>query len=273
MNDNRRYPGSDFTAEYPYNQSTITRSGHEFHVNDTPGSESLRIGHRKGTFAEINSAGKLTVNVVGKASYYLQDSLTETVDGHRDMKISGSLNVNADNSINMQTAGDWTEGCGGSRISGVAGSYHLTTAFDKSESIGWDRTTKVQMNDLESVGLAKVTTSTKRSDVVATVHTMSSGVSTEIMTGGILRLAGAQIILDADSILIMTRTGPITLNSALGIAAAAGADVSVTSGAATTLVSGAATTVTAAGLATIGAAQVDINGAPVRINGIVQTGN
>lgn len=275
MSDNVRYPGSDFTAEYPYNQATITRSGHEFHINDTPGSESLRIGHRKGTFAEINPQGKLTVNVVGKASYYLQDSLSETVDGHRDMKISGSLNLNADNSINMQTAGDWTEGCGGSRISGVAGSYSLTTAFDKSESIGWDRTTKVQMNDLESVGLAKVTSSTKRSDVVATVHTMTSGVSTEIMSSGIVRIAGAQIILDADSILIMTRTGPITLNSALGIAAGAGGGISlaaaglvnlnaagavtVTSGAATTVTSGAATTLTSAGVTTIVGSVVDIN--------------
>lgn len=221
MNDNQRYPGSDFSAEYPYNQATITRSGHEFHINDTPDAESLRIGHRKGTFAEINAQGKLTVNVVGKASYYLQDSLSETIDGHRDMKISGTLNINADNAINMQTAGDWTEASGGSRISGVAGSYSLTTAFDKSEAIGMDRTTNVRMNDLESIGLAKVTTCSSKSDVVATIHTMSSGVSTEIMTGGILRLAGTQIILDADSIILMTRAGPITLSSVAGIAASA----------------------------------------------------
>lgn len=259
MNDNRRYPGSDFTAEYPYNQATITRSGHEFHINDTPGSESLRIGHRKGTFAEINQDGKLTVNVVGKASYYLQDSLTETVDGHRDMKISGSLNINADNSINMQTAGDWTEAAGGSRISGVAGSYSLHTAFDKSESIGWDRTTKVVMNDLESIGLAKVTSSTTRSDVVSTVHTMSSGVSTEIMSGGILRLAAAQIILDAESVLIMTRSGPITLTSALSIIAGAGADIALTSAGAASLTSGATTTLSSAGATTIVGSVVNIN--------------
>lgn len=259
MNDNLRYPGSDFTAEYPYNQATISRSGHEFHVNDTPGAESLRLGHRKGTFAEINPDGKLTVNVVGKASYYLQDSLTETVDGHRDMKISGSLNVNADNSINMQTAGNWDEGTGGNKVVGVAGSYSLTTAFDKSEAIGWDRTTKVTMNDLESVGLAKVSTSTKRSDVVATVHTMSSGVSTEIMSGGILRLAAAQIILDADSVLIMTRTGPITLTSALAIAATAGAGISVAAAGAVGINSGAATTLTSAGVTTIAGSVVNIN--------------
>jgi len=217
MTTNARYPGSNFTADYPYNQSTISRSGHEVHVNDTPGSESIRIAHRKGTFAEIDSTGRLDVVVVGKTYYYLQDSFTETVDGHKDLKISGSLNVNADNSINMQTSGDWTEASGGARIVGVAGSYSLTTAFDKSEAIGWDRTTKVQMNDSESVGLAKVTSSAKRTDVVGTVHTMSSGVSTEIMSGGILRLAAPQIILDADTVLIKTNTGTITLQSALNI--------------------------------------------------------
>jgi hypothetical protein len=242
MNDNQRYPGSDFTAEYPYNQATITRSGHEFHINDTPGAESLRLGHRKGTFAEINPDGKLTVNVVGKASYYLQDSLTETVDGHRDMKMSGSLNINADNSINMQTAGDWSEGCGGNRVSGVGGSYSMITAFDKSEAVGADRTTKVTMNDLESIGLAKVSTCTSRTDVVSTVHSMSSGTSTEIMSGGTIRIAGQQIILDADSIMIMTRSGPITLTSALSIAIAA-------------------------------TSTIDINGSPVKINGTVQVGN
>lgn len=242
MNDNQRYPGSDFTAEYPYNQATISRSGHEFHINDTPGSESLRIGHRKGTFAEINQDGKLTVNVVSKASYYLQDSLTETVDGHRDMKMSGSLNINADNAINMQTAGDWTEGSGGNRISGVGGSYSLITAFDKSEAIGADRTTKVQLNDLESVGLSKVTTCTTKTDIVASVHSMSSGTSTEIMSGGTVRIAGKQIILDADDIMIMTRAGPITLSSALNIAIT-------------------------------GVSAVNINGAPVRINGTPQVGD
>lgn len=257
MNDNQRYPGSDFNAEYPYNQATITRSGHEIHINDTPGSESLRIGHRKGTFAEINSEGKLIVNVVSKASYYLQDSLTETIDGHRDMKISGSLNVNADNAINMQTAGDWTEASGGDRISGVAGSYSLTTAFDKSESIGMDRTTKVQLNDLESVGLAKVSTSAKRTDVVESVHTMSSGISTEIMSAGIVRIAGQQIILDADSITILTRAGPISLTSALGIAMNAIASIETNAGTSTT----------------ISSPVVDINGSPVRINGVPQVGN
>lgn len=230
MTTNARYPGSNFNAEYPYNQSTISRSGHEVHINDTPGSESIRIAHRKGTFAEIDSTGRLDVVVVGKTYYYLQDSFSETVDGHKDLKISGSLNVNADNSINMQTSGDWTEASGGARIVGVAGSYSLTTAFDKSEAIGWDRTTKVQMNDSESVGLAKVTTSAKRTDTVGTIHTMTSGVSTEIMSGGILRLAAPQIILDADNILIKTNTGTITLLAALNILMTATAETRVQSG-------------------------------------------
>ena len=166
----------------------------------------------------------------------------------------------------MQTAGDWTEAAGGSRISGVAGSYSLTTAFDKSESIGWDRTTKIKNNDLESVGLAKVSSSTKRSDLVATVHTMSSGTSTEIMSGGIVRIAGAQIILDADSIILMTRAGPITLSSVAGIAAsaAAGMTMNVEGDMAMNIVGAASintvtTSITSSGDTTIVGSMVNIN--------------
>ena len=65
-NNNNRHPDSIAHAEYPYNQSTVTRSGHEFHVNDTPGHESIREAHTTGTMREINKDGDQINVVVGK---------------------------------------------------------------------------------------------------------------------------------------------------------------------------------------------------------------
>ena len=102
---NNRHPDSDFNAQYPYNQSTLTRSGHEIHINDSPGSESLKIAHRKGTYVEINQDGRWIQTVVEKGYNYYKDGLTETVDGHKDIKIAGNLNSNVDNSINDVVGG------------------------------------------------------------------------------------------------------------------------------------------------------------------------
>jgi prepilin-type processing-associated H-X9-DG protein len=96
-NFNARHPDSQFKTEYPYNNSTITRSGHEFHVNDAPGSESLKTAHTKGTYTEIGKYGDLNQVVVDKANYYYADGHTTTIDGHKDEKIGGAYNLNIGN--------------------------------------------------------------------------------------------------------------------------------------------------------------------------------
>jgi len=104
--NNARNPESTFEAEYPYNQSTITRSGHEIHINDTPDKESLRIAHTKGSYVEIDKDGRTVVNSSGGGYYYFSNSFTTTVDGHHDIKVSGVQNVNVDGSISETTAGN-----------------------------------------------------------------------------------------------------------------------------------------------------------------------
>ena len=86
--NNRRHPPSTFEAEYPYNQATVTRGGHEFHINDTPDKESLRIAHTKGSYVEIDKDGRTVVNSIGKAYYYMCDGFTTSVDGHHDLLVN-----------------------------------------------------------------------------------------------------------------------------------------------------------------------------------------
>ena len=50
MSDNKRLPDTSYAAEYPFNQVSVSRSGHERHVDDTPGAERLREAHKSGTF-------------------------------------------------------------------------------------------------------------------------------------------------------------------------------------------------------------------------------
>jgi hypothetical protein len=51
-NDNR-LPDSSFKAQYPWNATHVSRSGHEFHVDDTPGAERIRQAHRTGSYWEL----------------------------------------------------------------------------------------------------------------------------------------------------------------------------------------------------------------------------
>ena len=48
---------------FPYNNATVTPSGHSFEMDDTPERERIRLNHRSNTFIEMhpnNSIGKWT---------------------------------------------------------------------------------------------------------------------------------------------------------------------------------------------------------------------
>ena len=44
---NEKHPDSTYAAQYPYNSSTVTKSGHEIDIDDTKGAERIKIAHTK----------------------------------------------------------------------------------------------------------------------------------------------------------------------------------------------------------------------------------
>lgn len=255
--DNRRHPESTFLAQYPYNQATITRSGHEIHINDTPDNESLRIAHTKGSYVEINKDGKTTINSVGKAYYYFCDGFTTSVDGHYDLKVKGVVNINVDGSIEDTTAGNRYVNSKGNMVVGVGSSLNETVVGDKYENVGGVHSVIVDGSQFNTIKGDTVTQiSGSKNDVLESNWSVTSGQNIEILSNGDIRISCKNFIIDAESITLNSSDGPLNITAQSLVAAIANSF-----------------RINSDGSGTIQSSSVDINGSPVRINGTTQVGD
>jgi hypothetical protein len=205
----KRHPDSTFEAEYPYNQATISRSGHEFHINDTPGKESLRAAHTSGTYVEIESTGRWVQTVVEKMFSYVKGTFTKTVDSHVDIKIGGTYTFNCDKSSYEAVALNKTSGVGGDLQDGVGGERDIHTEKDKYESVNGSSTSFVKGDVSDAVeGNVTNTIGGVRSESIVGDWQVSSTASVEMVVDGKFRIKCDQFIVDAREIL-MTATGGV----------------------------------------------------------------
>ena len=212
--NNARYPESTFEAEYPYNQSTITRGGHEIHINDTPGKESLRIAHTIGTYAEIDRNGRTVVTSANGAYFYMKNGMTTTIDGHNDLKISGVQNINVDGSVNDETAGNRYVNTGKDLVVGVGGSLSQHTLNDKYESVGGNESSAVSGGEYRSIdGESVHIVGGVKSDTYNSDWAVTTGGNIEILTDGSMRIRCKNFIIEAESITLKTRAGDVVIDS------------------------------------------------------------
>lgn len=140
--NNAKHPDSTLKVEYPYNQAMVTRGGHEFHINDTPGNESLRWSHTTGSYIEIDKTGRMVQAVVDKTFQYHADGVSTTSDGHSDSKVSGSSRQNTDGSKSSETGAAQYSGGGGPVVSGSQDSaMHSSAGGDHFQTTSGDVTT------------------------------------------------------------------------------------------------------------------------------------
>lgn len=101
---------TDFQPVFPYTQILETESGHTLEFDDTPTRERIRIGHRMGTFIEMNPDGSVTCRTANND--------TEVVIGNKEIKVKGdySLTIEGDTYINSEK----------SLYHNIKGSYNLT---------------------------------------------------------------------------------------------------------------------------------------------------
>lgn len=95
--------------EYPYNNATVTDSGHSFELDDTPERERIRLFHRKGTFIEFHPNGDQVVKVVGKDYEILASDKNISVGGSVNMTVKGDYSLKVDGNYNLQVEGDYTQ--------------------------------------------------------------------------------------------------------------------------------------------------------------------
>jgi hypothetical protein len=211
---NRRHPESTFATEYPYNQATITRSGHEFHINDAPGNESLKVAHTTGTYVEIEKSGRWVQTVVEKVYQYFKNTFALTVDSHADIKVGGTYNFNVDKSSYEAYGLDRTVGIGGDLIDGVGGVRQLHTEKDKLESINGSSTSAVKgdVNSNIDGSLVTVVNSTK-ADILGDDWSVT-GKNIEMTIDGDFRIKCKNFIVDAQTITMTTSAGDVRITAA-----------------------------------------------------------
>ena len=120
-NDSWEQPPIPFKAEYPYNKTIETESGHIIELDDSPGGERIHVYHRSGTFVEIDANGSVVkrtkgssyeiidkngyVSVTGDAHLTVKGSIKIFVGGDADIEVEGDTNIKCLNDITMQAAG------------------------------------------------------------------------------------------------------------------------------------------------------------------------
>ena len=88
-----RHPKTTFNAKYPYNRATLTESGHQFEMDDTPSHERIRLAHKTGTYWEVSPDGKKSELISGDDYKYVKGGMSLTIDQHGDIKISGHARI------------------------------------------------------------------------------------------------------------------------------------------------------------------------------------
>jgi hypothetical protein len=259
--NNRRHPESTFEATYPYNQSTITRSGHEIHINDTPEKESLRVAHTKGSYVEIDKAGRTVINSVGKAYYYMCDGFSTTVDGHYDLKVKGVMNVNVDGSVKEETGGDRNVGVGANYKFGVGGVLTEVIVGDKNQSVGGDERINIKGSEYKAVEGAESVTyiNGDKTDTIGGEWSITSEKNIEVISKGNIRFKCKNFEIEAETITLKTTAGAVTI-TAQALDAVIQNATSIKSGSSTTIQSGSSATIQSG-------SSVNLNGSPVLANG------
>lgn len=110
-------PTTTYISQYPYNKVTETVSGHIIEVDDTPGSERLRVVHNTGSKVEIYPNGDMILHSQGNR-YSL-------VTGNDSCIIRGTVNIVVESSANIRVQGDCITQVDGSDKRLVQGDYSL----------------------------------------------------------------------------------------------------------------------------------------------------
>jgi hypothetical protein len=252
MTDNFRVPPSKFAASYPYNQATVTRGGHEIHINDTPGTESLRMMHTKGSYVEMDQTGNVTQVNVAKSFYYTQDSFAETTEGHKDVFVGATSNEDVQGDARQVIGGSKIVGVGGDHFESVGGSKTTNVTLNKYETVVGEQNIDVGLNSTKSVGLYETnSTGLVKNEMIGLDWNVTAGQNIQMMNNGIFHIKCGTFIVDAGSIFLNTPTGIISLLAALDITMNAGGIASMTAGGSASITAGASASVLAGGLASV----------------------
>lgn len=106
-------PESSLKGVYPYTNVTQTESGHAIIMEDTKGSETVRVQHRGGSFLEMQSNGDQVQKILGNGY--------QIIAKDNNVMIKGQCNITVEGGATVQVYGDMYARVGGNLKQQVLG--------------------------------------------------------------------------------------------------------------------------------------------------------
>jgi hypothetical protein len=96
-------PKTKYKAEYPFNKTVTTESGHVLELDDTPDSERIHVYHKSGSYVEINPDGSIvTRSVKDSAEVVMNDKGIAVESGDMTILIvNGEITIEAKGNVNI----------------------------------------------------------------------------------------------------------------------------------------------------------------------------
>jgi len=125
---------------YPYNNATVTESGHTFEMDDTPHRERVRLQHRSGTFIEMHPNGDEVHKVYGDGYEITIKNKNVLIEGMCNIEIRGNANINVLKELNLKVGSDFNLEVGGNMTARVHGSKGFKVMSDSDITLHSDPT-------------------------------------------------------------------------------------------------------------------------------------
>ena len=138
-------PKSAFAAQYPYNHTYQSESGHTMEFDDTPNAERVSLNHNSGTFLEMRPDGQVN-KIVGDGYTIIDRNGVITIEGKANVHVGGTCNIYVANDCNLTVGGntnidmhgnvDWK--VGGNMTLAIEGTFATRVDGDYSMDISGD---------------------------------------------------------------------------------------------------------------------------------------
>lgn len=102
---------STYKAQYPFNKTRYTESGHVISVDDTPKHERMEVVHRAGTFLEVGPTGKTTTKVKKDHLHFVLDNYLVYSGKSTSISAKAKLNLLGEEVVNISSAGNINHDC------------------------------------------------------------------------------------------------------------------------------------------------------------------
>nr|DAJ41864.1 MAG TPA: baseplate protein [Ackermannviridae sp.] len=98
------FPQTSGNAQYPYNRTFTSASGHMWEFDDTPGNERVNIYHKSGSFMMMDHNGNVFHKAKNDDYTFIGGEKNEIVTDSRNIKVMGNCNLNIDGIWNVKAA-------------------------------------------------------------------------------------------------------------------------------------------------------------------------